>query len=47
LPLPPKCGGKGIGFAGIGAKLSLLIAKTVVTETKGGMVLIAPPNGFS
>lgn len=28
--------GKGIGFAGIGAKLSLLIAKSVITETKGG-----------
>jgi hypothetical protein len=30
-----KIRGKGIGFAGIGAKLSLLIAKTVITETKG------------
>ena len=26
--------GRGIGFAGIGAKLSLLIAKSVITETK-------------
>lgn len=28
--------GKGIGFAGIGAKLSLLVARSVTTETKGG-----------
>lgn len=28
--------GRGIGFAGIGAKLSLLVAKSVATETKGG-----------
>jgi len=31
-----KIKGKGIGFAGIGAKLSLLVAKSVITETKGG-----------
>lgn len=31
-----KIRGRGIGFAGIGAKLSLLIAKSVITETKGG-----------
>lgn len=31
-----KIRGKGIGFAGIGAKLSLLISKAVITETKGG-----------
>ncbi len=31
-----KIKGKGIGFAGVGAKLSLLIAKKVITETKGG-----------
>lgn len=30
-----KVRGKGIGFAGIGAKLSLLISKSVITETKG------------
>jgi hypothetical protein len=30
-----KVRGKGIGFAGIGAKLSLLIAKAAITETKG------------
>lgn len=30
-----KVRGKGIGFAGIGAKLSLLISKRVLTETKG------------
>jgi hypothetical protein len=30
-----KIKGKGIGFAGIGAKLSLLISKAVITETKG------------
>lgn len=30
-----KIRGKGIGFAGIGAKLSLLISKAVITETKG------------
>lgn len=29
-----KIRGKGIGFAGIGAKLSLLISKAVITETK-------------
>ncbi|MDP2951675.1 MAG: ATP-binding protein [bacterium] len=28
--------GEGIGFAGVGAKLSLLLAKQVLTETKGG-----------
>ncbi len=28
--------GRGIGFAGIGAKLSLLTAEKVITETKGG-----------
>src|SRR3989344_5552775 len=28
--------GRGIGFAGVGAKLSLLLAKSVNTETKGG-----------
>ncbi|HLD20925.1 MAG TPA: ATP-binding protein [Patescibacteria group bacterium] len=27
--------GEGIGFAGVGAKLSLLVAETVVTETRG------------
>lgn len=27
--------GKGIGFAGVGAKLSLLVAKSVITESKG------------
>lgn len=27
--------GEGIGFAGVGAKLSLLLAKTVVTQTRG------------
>jgi len=31
-----KMRGVGIGFAGIGAKLSLLVAETVVTESKGG-----------
>lgn len=31
-----KIKGKGIGFAGIGAKLALLISKLVITETKGG-----------
>lgn len=31
-----KVKGKGIGFAGIGAKLSLLLASSVLTETKGG-----------
>lgn len=30
-----KIRGKGIGFAGVGAKLSLLISKSVITETKG------------
>lgn len=29
-----KARGKGIGFAGIGVKLSLLIAKEIITETK-------------
>ena len=28
--------GKGIGFAGIGAKLALLVAHAVITETKSG-----------
>jgi len=28
--------GEGIGFAGVGAKLSLLLTKQVLTETKGG-----------
>lgn len=31
-----KIRGKGIGFAGIGAKLSLLVAASVITETRGG-----------
>ncbi|MCX6809205.1 MAG: ATP-binding protein [Candidatus Berkelbacteria bacterium] len=31
-----KTRGAGIGFAGIGAKLSLLVADSVITETKGG-----------
>lgn len=31
-----KTKGTGIGFAGIGAKLSLLLAERVVTESKGG-----------
>jgi len=31
-----KTRGIGIGFAGVGAKLSLLIAEKVVTESKGG-----------
>lgn len=31
-----KIKGKGIGFAGIGAKLSLLVTNSVITETKGG-----------
>lgn len=31
-----KIRGKGIGFAGVGAKLSLLIADYVITEAKGG-----------
>lgn len=31
-----KIRGKGIGFAGIGAKLSLLVATSVITETRGG-----------
>lgn len=31
-----KVRGKGIGFAGVGAKLSLLIAESVVTETRAG-----------
>lgn len=29
-----KIKGRGIGFAGIGAKLSLLVAKSIITETK-------------
>lgn len=31
-----KVRGKGIGFAGVGAKLALLVANAVITETKGG-----------
>lgn len=31
-----KTKGRGIGFAGVGAKLSLLLAEKVITETKGG-----------
>lgn len=31
-----KVKGEGIGFAGLGAKLSLLLAASVITETKGG-----------
>src|SRR3989344_2701552 len=31
-----KVRGQGIGFAGVGAKLSLLLAERVVTERKGG-----------
>jgi hypothetical protein len=36
IAMTTKIKGKGIGFAGIGAKLSLLISKSVSTETKGG-----------
>ncbi len=35
IAITTKIRGKGIGFAGIGAKLSLLISKAVITETKG------------
>lgn len=31
-----KVRGKGIGFAGVGAKLALLVADAVITETKAG-----------
>jgi hypothetical protein len=31
-----KARGKGIGFAGVGVKLALLVAKTVTTETRSG-----------
>ncbi|MDP2909934.1 MAG: ATP-binding protein [bacterium] len=31
-----KTRGNGIGFAGVGAKLSLLLSNKVITETKGG-----------
>ncbi|MDE3092135.1 MAG: sensor histidine kinase, partial [Chloroflexota bacterium] len=31
-----KVRGKGIGFAGVGAKLALLLAHNVITETKAG-----------
>src|SRR3989338_8663844 len=31
-----KVRGQGIGFAGVGAKLSLLLAERVVTESRGG-----------
>lgn len=31
-----KVRGKGIGFAGVGAKLALLVAKEVITETRAG-----------
>lgn len=31
-----KVRGKGIGFAGVGAKLSLLIAEAVITQSRGG-----------
>ena len=31
-----KVRGKGIGFAGVGAKLALLLAKEVITETRAG-----------
>ncbi|MCM8789360.1 MAG: ATP-binding protein [Candidatus Omnitrophica bacterium] len=33
-----KSRGKGIGFAGIGAKLALLYAEEVITETKRGII---------
>ncbi len=36
-----KLRGKGIGFAGIGAKLALLVAQEVITETKMGRKLQA------
>ncbi len=31
-----KVRGRGIGFAGVGAKLALLVANAVMTETKAG-----------
>jgi hypothetical protein len=36
-----KVRGKGIGFAGVGAKLALLVAKEVITETRAGRAYAA------
>lgn len=36
-----KTRGRGIGFAGVGIKLGLLIAKEVITETRHGRVHLA------
>ncbi len=41
LATSTKTRGKGIGFAGVGVKLGLLICKEVITETRSGPVPIA------
>lgn len=41
LATSTKTRGKGIGFAGVGVKLGLLICKDVVTETRAGPVPVA------
>ena len=41
LATSTKTRGKGIGFAGVGVKLGLLICREVVTETRSGAARLA------
>jgi hypothetical protein len=41
-----KARGEGIGFAGVGIKLGLLVSREVVTESKRGATH-SPPAGIS
>lgn len=41
LAASTKVRGKGIGFAGVGVKLGLLICRQVITETRGGKAHVA------
>ena len=43
LAASTKTRGEGIGFAGVGIKLGLLVAEAVLTETRRGQVHVATP----
>ena len=47
LATSTKTRGKGIGFAGVGVKLGLLICKEVITETRCGPVHVATAWSFT
>jgi C4-dicarboxylate-specific signal transduction histidine kinase len=44
LAATTKVRGEGIGFAGVGIKLGLLVAEAVLTETRRGSVHVATRN---